>query len=107
MVKSLAFFFESYYKFFIGEMFFVLVKSYSISSVCLKSIVKKLLILPSFERSILITYYLFLITLSLEKEIIVLGKKSGTTLEFCIQKAVRTLLHPSSTKSPTWLVPVA
>ena len=48
MVKSLDFFFQSYYKCFISEMFFVLVKSYSISSVRLKSIVKMLLILPSF-----------------------------------------------------------
>ena len=107
MVKSLEFFFQSYYKCFISEMFFVLVKSYSISSVRLKCIVKKLLTVPAFQRSILITYYLFLITLSLEKEIIVLGKKVGTSLEFWIQKEVRTLLHPSSTNAATWLVPVS
>ena len=41
-----------------------------------------------FLRSVLITY---LITLSLEKEIIVLEKKSRKSLEFWIQKSVRTL----------------
>ena len=44
-----------------------------------------------FLRSPLITY---LITLSLEKEIIVLKKQSGKSLEFWIRKSVRTLLLP-------------
>ena len=44
---------------------------------------------PRFLTSLLIAY---VITLSLEKEIvIVLGKKSGKSLEFCIQKSVQTL----------------
>ena len=41
-----------------------------------------------FLRSVLITY---LLNWSLEKEIIVLGKKSRKSLEFWIQKSVRTL----------------
>ena len=44
---------------------------------------------PRFLKSLLIAY---VITLSLEKEIIiVLGKKSGKSLEFWIQKSVQTL----------------
>ena len=44
---------------------------------------------PRFLRSLLIAY---VITLSLEKEIIiVLEKKSGKSLEFWIQKSVQTL----------------
>ena len=50
--------------------FFVLVKAYSISPICLQCIMKKALFLR-FWRSLLITY---LMTSSLEKEIIVLEK---------------------------------
>ena len=59
---------------FVSEICFVLVRSYSISPLCLQCTVKKTLFLRFFkknERSILITY---LITLSLEKYIIVLEK---------------------------------
>ena len=65
-VQSLGFFFESYNKCFTSEFFFVLVKSYSISPARLQRIMEKALFLH-----FLITY---LITLSLEKEIIVLEK---------------------------------
>ena len=69
IVKS---FFESFNKCFASEIFFLLVKSYSILPVHvrLQRIVDKVLFLL-FLRSLLLTY---LITLSLEKEIIVLEK---------------------------------
>ena len=84
MVKVLSFgfvlfcfvFFVESYKCFINEFAFVLVKSYSISPVFLQRTIKKALFLR-FLRSLWIT---FLITLSLEKEVIVLDKsleKSG------------------------------
>ena len=74
---------------FISEIFVVLVKSYSIWPVRLQRIMKwKALFLRFFLRSILITC---LITLSLEKEIIVLEWQCGKTLEFWNQKTVRTL----------------
>ena len=63
MVKCLEFFFQSYSECYISGVFFVLVKSYSISPVRLQRIMKKAL-LPSLLRSLLITY---LITLSLGK----------------------------------------
>ena len=62
------FFFFSKLQQIVSETFFVLVKSYSISPVCLQPIMKIALFLR-FLRSL--TY---LITLSLEKEIIVLEK---------------------------------
>ena len=72
MVKSLEFFFlQSYIECLISEIVFVLVKSYSILTVCSQCILKKALFLP-FLRSILNAY---LITLSLEKEIIALEEK--------------------------------
>ena len=67
-------FFTSYKKWLTSE-FFSLVKTYSISLVCLQRTMKaheKNGSFLRFLRSLLITY---LITLSLEKEIIVLGKK--------------------------------
>ena len=70
------FFFQSYNKCFMRDIFSVLIKSYSTLpiQVHLQPITKKALFLP-FLRSLLITY---LITLSLEKEIInCLEKKSG------------------------------
>ena len=57
----------------ISEICFVLFRSYSISPLCLQCTLKKLCSCV-FLRSVLITY---LITLSLEKEIIILEKKSG------------------------------
>ena len=72
------FFFQSYSKCFISGIFVVLVKSYSISPIRLQRISEKALLLR-FLRSLSITY---LITVSLEKEIIVLEKKSGKFLEF-------------------------
>ena len=74
-------------------IFSVLIKSYSIlpTQVHLQPIMKKALFLP-FLRSLLITY---LITLSLEKEIInCLEKKSGKSLKFWIQKSVQILCAP-------------
>ena len=87
MVKSREFIFIATTSGLSVKFCFVLVKSYSISPVRLRCIVKKALFLL-FLRSVLITY---LITSSLEKEIIVLEKKSGKSLEFWIQKSVRTL----------------
>ena len=69
MVKSLEVFWKLEQD-FTSEIFFLLVKSYSILPVCLQCIIEKGLFLV-FLRSILITY---LITLRLEKEIIVLEK---------------------------------
>ena len=64
--------------------FFRLVKSYSISSILLHCIVKNL-------WSCAFSGLYYLITWSLEKEIIVLEKKSRKSLEFWIQKSVRSL----------------
>ena len=64
MVKRLKFFFESYNKCFTSGFFLVLVKSYSISPVCLQCIMERALFLHYFLLSLLITY---LITLILEK----------------------------------------
>ena len=74
-------------------IFSVLIKSYSIlpTQVHLQPIMKKALFLH-FLRSLLIIY---LITLSLEKEIInCLEKKSGKSLKFWIQKSVQILCAP-------------
>ena len=86
MVKSLSFslFFESQSKCFTSEVFFVLVKSYSISPVRLQRIVVKALFLRFCKVSI---DHLFD---NLES-----GKKNycfGKSLEFWIQKSVRTLI---------------
>ena len=70
-------------KYFISDVFFVLVKSYSISSIHLHCIV-----FPAFFK-VRISHQFG--TWSLEKEIIVLEKKSQKSLEFWIQKSVRTL----------------
>ena len=70
-----------------GIFFFVLLKSYSVSPVRLLRIMKKALFLWVFFKDLLITY---LITLSLEKKLL-FWKKSGKSLEFWIQKFVRTL----------------
>jgi len=80
MVKSLEFFsFQSYNKCFISEIFFVLVKSYSISPrLRLHRIMKKALFLR-FLRSLSLAY---LITLSPEKEIIVLEKSMEKVLNY-------------------------
>ena len=70
MVKSLHFF-QSYSEYFLSGIFFVLVKSYSISPVRLQRIIRKSFVPAFFFKSLLLTY---LITLSLEKESIVLVK---------------------------------
>ena len=67
---------------FISEVDFVLVKSYSISPICLQHIMKKSFV-PTFVRYLMITY---LITLSLEKKKYrnCFGqKKSGRNFECC------------------------
>ena len=82
-----------YNKCFMRAIFSVLIKSYSIlpTQVHLQPIMKKALFLH-FLRSLLITY---LITLSLEKEIInCLEKNSGKSLKFWIQKSVQILCAP-------------
>ena len=82
-----------YNKCFMRAIVSVLIKSYSIlpTQVHLQPIMKKALFLH-FLRSLLITY---LITLSLEKEIInCLEKKSGKSLKFWIQKSVQILCAP-------------
>ena len=73
-----------------SRSFFPVFKSYQLSyvsycivvTVLLQYVMRKAWFLR-FSRSLLITY---LITLSVEKEIIVLGKKSGNDLKFWIQK---------------------
>ena len=73
-----------------SRSFFPVFKSYQLSyvsycivvTVLLQYVMRKAWFLR-FSRSLLITY---LITLSVQKEIIVLGKKSGNDLKFWIQK---------------------
>ena len=73
-----------------SRSFFPVFKSYQLSyvsycivvTVLLQCVMRKAWFLR-FSRSLLITY---LITLSVEKEIIVLEKKSGNDLKFWIQK---------------------
>ena len=92
MVKSLEFFFlQSYIECLLSEIVFVLVKSYSILTVCLQCILKKALFLP-FLRSILNT---FLVTLSPKKESIVLEEK--------IRKKPRTF-DPKIFTNPVWWI---
>ena len=69
------------------DIFFVLVKSYSMSSLRLQRIVKKALFLPFLEVSI---DHLF-DNLESGKKNYYFGKKSGKRPEFGIQKSVRTL----------------
>ena len=69
MVKSLEFFFQSYNKCFISE--FLALWSNLIQSRRVFAVHREKSFVPAFLRSVLITY---LITLSLEKEIIVLEK---------------------------------
>ena len=76
MIKSLEFFF---FKATTSNTFFVLVKSYSSSPVCLQRIMKKSYVPAFLIRSLLITY---LITSSLEKEIIVFEKSLEKVLNF-------------------------
>ena len=76
MVKSLEFFF---FKATTSNTFFVLVKSYSISPVCLQRVMKKSFVPAFLIRSLLITY---LITSSLEKETIVFEKSLEKVLNF-------------------------
>ena len=85
MVKS---FFESYIKCFTSEIFFLLVKIYSISLVHLQCIVGKALVLL-FKRSILLTS---LINLSLEKEITVFVWRS---VEKILNFGSKNLYKPS------------
>ena len=70
MLKSLAFFFSKLQQVLWKKNFFLLVKSYSILAIYLQCTMKIALFLH-FLRSLLITH---LITVSLEKEIIVLKK---------------------------------
>ena len=81
MINSPKFFFcfQSYNKCFRSETFFVLVRSWSISPVCLQRIKRKTLFLR-FSRSLLITY---LIILSLGKVVVL--EMSGKSHEFWIQ----------------------
>ena len=69
------------------DIFFVLVKSYSMSSLRLQRIGKKALFLPFLEVSI---DHLF-DNLESGKRNYYFGKKSGKRPEFWIQKSVRTL----------------
>ena len=69
------------------DIFFVLVKSYSMSSLRLQRIVKKALFLPFLEVPI---DHLF-DNLESGKKNYYFGKKSGKRPEFWIQKSVRTL----------------
>ena len=80
MVKSVdVFFFQSYNKCFKGEfLFFILVKSYSISPVCLQRTWKKLCFFV-FKVS---TDHLFDNLESEKRNIIVLGKSPENVLEF-------------------------
>ena len=83
--KWLKVFWKLYVKCFTSEIFFLLVKIYSISPVHLQCIVGKALFLL-FKRSILLTS---LINLSLEKEITVF-EEVWKNLEFWIQKSLQT-----------------
>ena len=90
MVKRIEFFFffQSYNKCFRSEfLFFILVKSYSISPVCLQRTWKKLCFFV-FKVSI---NHLF-DNLESEKRNNCFGKKSGKRLGFWIQKSARTLV---------------
>ena len=83
-----SFFFQSYNKCFRSEfLFFILVKSYSISPVCLQRTWKKLCFFV-FKVSI---DHLF-DNLESEKRNNCFGKKSGKRLGFWIQKSARTLV---------------
>ena len=75
-----------------SEMFFVLVKSYSISLVRLQRIMEKALFLRFFKASI---DHLF-DNLESGKRNYCFGKKSGKSLEFWIQKSVRTMYWVTS-----------
>ena len=74
-LKVLSFFFKAT----TSNNFFALVKSYSISPVCLRRIMKKSFVPAFLIRSLLITY---LITSSLENEIIVFEKSLEKVLNF-------------------------
>ena len=90
MVKSLEFFFFflSYSKCFTSEFFFVLVKSFSILSVRLQCII---------EKSFVPVFFKVSIDHSVDKpesgkrNKLLLWKKSTKSLEFWIQKSIRTL----------------
>ena len=73
-------------------IFFVLVKSYSISLVRLQRIMEKALFLRFFKASI---DHLF-DNLESGKRNYCFGKKSGKSLEFWIQKSVRTMYWVTS-----------
>ena len=94
--KKSWFFFQSYRKWVISRIFFVLVKSYSISSVRLQHIMKKALFLCFFKG---LYWPPELITLSMEIESIVLEKSLEKVLNFGSQN----LYKPSTNK----LVPLA
>ena len=92
MVESPLSFFQSYNKCFISKMVFILVKSHSISPICLQCIMKKALLLHQFCKASfdhlfdnlksgkILNYSCF-------------GKNSGKSLEFWIEKSVRTQLR--------------
>ena len=92
IIKSLEFFFSKLQKVFISEFCFILAKYYSISTIRLQLILKEALFLH-FQRSLLITY---LITLSLEKEIIVLQKNTIIVYSdlkiFCRLKVIKQVI---------------
>ena len=87
MVKSLDIFFKATASASLEAFFFVLGKSYSMSSLRLQRIVKRALFLPFLEVSI---DHLF-DNLESGKRNYYFGKKSGKRPEFWIQKSVRTL----------------
>ena len=102
-------FFQSKQVLNISEIFFILVKSYPISPICLPRTMKKALF-PHFLRSLMITY---LTTLNLEKEILILEKSLEKVFTFgcknlyepwnngnmCIAR-----LEPPLTPPKNWLV---
>ena len=82
------FFFKASNKFLISEFFFRFGQILFNLARAFEAHHKENICFLRFLSSPLITY---LIILCLEKEIIVLEKKSGRSLEFWIQKSVRTL----------------
>ena len=85
--KKTSFFFQSYNKCLISEIFFVFVKSYSASHVCLQRTTKKAL----FLFSMVSIDHLF-DNLELGKRNDCFEKRSGKSREFWIPKSVRSLM---------------
>ena len=79
---------------FKSEICFVLVRSYSISTLCLQCIVKKISFLHFFKKWKVCIDHLF-DNLESGKINYCFGKKSGKSLEFSIQKSVPTMCNRS------------